>query len=122
MGKPGIWYWLWMITLLMGGLLALATLVLWTRLPGDVRNLAMALTWVLWALATVCFFLGGIVAGFTIWGVNHGRKVWRADRPRVFWLCHITTTMLCVSCLGLLIVPMMIAWQGVAWRGDVALL
>jgi len=41
MGKPGIWYWLWMITLLMGGLLALATLVLWTRLPGDVRNLAM---------------------------------------------------------------------------------
>jgi hypothetical protein len=115
MGKPGIWYWLWMITLLMGGLLALATLVLWTRLPGDVRNLAMALTWGLWALAIVCFFLGGIVAGFTIRGVNHGRKVWRADRPRVFWLCHITTTMLCVSCLGLLIVPMMIAWQGVAW-------
>jgi|GEM_PF-1178368 hypothetical protein len=74
MGKPGIWYWLWMITLLMGGLLALATLVLWTRLPGDVRNLAMALTWGLWALATVCFFLGGIVAGFTIWGVNQRQE------------------------------------------------
>jgi len=115
MEKPGIWYRLWMITFLLGGLLALATLVLWASLRGDVRNLAMALIWVLWALATLCFFLGGITDGFTIWGVSHGRKVWRADRPRIFWLCHISTTVLCLSCLGMLIVPMMIAWQGSAW-------
>ncbi|WP_423161509.1 hypothetical protein [Stenotrophomonas geniculata] len=44
-----------MITFQLGGLMALATLGLWTWLPGDVRNLAMALVWVLWALATVSF-------------------------------------------------------------------
>ncbi len=51
----GSWYWSWMITFQLGGLMALATLGLWTWLPGDVRNLAMALVWVLWALATVSF-------------------------------------------------------------------